>query len=181
MRVQSVEFCPDARLHWVVGEEDALCRISRHVHRRVEVHEHDDQVKLPDSTPVRAVSFVRRHPYERGVPPDLGLYLDACWQPPWPHHLLVWPDFGVPDEAEPVAAALRILLQRARSGQRVEVGCLGGHGRTGVALACLAVLTGTPASEAVNWVRTAYCARAVETDSQAAFVCAFPGLRETTA
>ncbi len=55
----------------------------------------------------------------------------------------------------------------------VEVGCLGGHGRTGTALACLAVLTGTPANEAVAWVRANYCAHAVETEAQEALVAAF--------
>ena len=55
----------------------------------------------------------------------------------------------------------------------VEIGCLGGHGRTGTALACLAVLAGTPAAEAVAWVRGAYCPKAVETDAQRAFVESF--------
>jgi hypothetical protein len=58
------------------------------------------------------------------------------------------------------------LLERARLGERVEVGCLGGHGRTGTALACLAILTGHPPGEAVAWVRANYCADAVETAEQ---------------
>ena len=60
-------------------------------------------------------------------------------------------------------------LVRAR-GDVVEIGCLGGHGRTGSALACLAVLTGVPADGAVDWVRAHYCPDAVETDEQRAFV-----------
>jgi len=51
-----------------------------------------------------------------------------------------------------------------------EIGCLGGHGRTGTALACLAVLAGHSPADAVAWVRTHYCDHAVETDDQAAFV-----------
>ena len=62
------------------------------------------------------------------------------------------------------------LLARARAGDAVEIGCLGGHGRTGTALACLAVLTGTAPDEAVAWVRRRYCDHAVETDAQRAFV-----------
>jgi protein-tyrosine phosphatase len=50
------------------------------------------------------------------------------------------------------------------------VGCLGGHERTGTALACLAVLTGHPALHAVAWVRSSYCTRAVETPEQEAFI-----------
>ena len=47
---------------------------------------------------------------------------------------------------------------------------LGGHGRTGTALACLAILTGHPATDAVAWVRARYCPQAVETASQEAFI-----------
>jgi protein-tyrosine phosphatase len=104
--------------------------------------------------------------------PSFGLYLDDHWAPPWQHTHRQWPDYGVPDPIE-LRYALEDLLGRARRGERVEVGCLGGHGRTGTALACLAVLTGTPPAEAVAWVRTAYCHKAVETDEQRAFVAAF--------
>ncbi len=64
------------------------------------------------------------------------------------------------------------MLQRARSGQHIEIGCLGGHGRTGTALACLAALAGHPAAAAVAWVRSSYCPQAVETPSQEAFIAA---------
>jgi protein-tyrosine phosphatase len=68
--------------------------------------------------------------------------------------------------------SLTDVLARARSRQRVEVGCLGGHGRTGTALACLAVLSGHSPGDAVNWVRANYCSDAVETPEQEAFVVA---------
>jgi hypothetical protein len=35
------------------------------------------------------------------------------------------------------------------------------------------VLTGTPADQAVDWVRARYCPKAVETDAQRAFVESF--------
>jgi protein-tyrosine phosphatase len=79
---------------------------------------------------------------------------------------------GVPDATE-LRVALEDVLDRSRRGEHVEVGCLGGHGRTGTALACLAVLTGTPPGEAVAWVRATYCEKAVETDEQDAFVASF--------
>ena len=87
----------------------------------------------------------------------------------WPHDLLDWPDFSVPGDPAPVVAALESLLQRARAGERVEIGCDGGHGRTGTALACLAVLCGHAPDDAVGWVRATSCERAVETDEQEAF------------
>jgi protein-tyrosine phosphatase len=50
--------------------------------------------------------------------------------------------------------------------ERVELACGGGVGRTGTALAVLAVLSGVAATEAVAWVRAAYHPRAVETPWQ---------------
>lgn len=85
-------------------------------------------------------------------------------------HWLDGPDFGVPADPAELMAALQCALERARAGQRVELGCLGGHGRTGTALACLATLTGHPADDAVEWVRAAYCKKAIETDAQVEFV-----------
>ena len=78
----------------------------------------------------------------------------------------------MPDAPE-LLVALDDVLDRSRRGEHVEIGCLGGHGRTGTALACLAVLTGVPPGEAVAWVRAAYREKAVETDEQRAFVAAF--------
>jgi protein-tyrosine phosphatase len=48
----------------------------------------------------------------------------------------------------------------------VEVACRGGVGRTGTALAALAVLDGLSPGEAVRWVRREYHPRAVETPWQ---------------
>lgn len=57
--------------------------------------------------------------------------------------------------------------------ERVEVACWGGHGRTGTALACLAVLDGLPADQAVAYVRRHYRAAAVETAEQEDYVLRF--------
>ena len=76
----------------------------------------------------------------------------------------------MPADSAAFVASLRSLLARARQGEVVELGCLGGHGRTGTALACLAVLAGTSPPAAVAWVRSAYCSQAVETPDQEAFV-----------
>jgi hypothetical protein len=135
-------------------------------------HVHRDAVTFADGTTVIGARFLVDDPYTCDEPPTFGLYLDEHWAPPWDHAHLPWVDFGVPD-AVALRVALEDVLDRARRGERVEVGCLGGHGRTGTALACLAVLTGTPPGEAVAWVRAAYCDKAVETDEQRAFVAAF--------
>jgi hypothetical protein len=138
----------------------------------VRPHVHRDAVTFADGTTVVGARFLVDDPYTCDKEPTFGLYFDTHWAPPWDHAHLPWVDFGVPDAAE-LRRALEDVLDRARRGERVEVGCLGGHGRTGTALACLAVLTGTPSGEAVAWVRAAYCEKAVETDQQHAFVAAF--------
>ena len=67
------------------------------------------------------------------------------------------------------------LWERAATG-RAEVACGGGRGRTGTALACLAVLDGVPPGEAVAYVRRHYDRRAVETPWQKRYVTRFLSL-----
>ena len=172
---RSVVACTQCKAHWYVDDEAPRCAASDHDHQRFDLHLHRSVVVLPDGIEVTAVSFDARDPYARDLAPDFGLYLDAQWDPPWPHDHIDWPDFGVPSDSAQVVAALRSLHQRALGGARVELGCLGGHGRTGTALACLAILCGVPCSGPVAWVRENYCTSAVESDQQEAFVVGFVG------
>lgn len=176
VEIRRVVACAECGLYWNEDSEPAKCRNADHKHHVFEAHRHLDTVILPDGTRLTGVSFDRAAPYSRARNPDYGLYLDPLWQPPWDHGHLEWPDFGGPASAEAVTEALGAILERARSGQVVEVGCLGGHGRTGTALACLAILAGYQASGAVAWARSSYCAKAVETPAQEAFVAGFKGL-----
>jgi len=96
-------------------------------------------------------------------PADFALLLAKGPVPPWPHRYICWPDFGIPADREDVLNALREAHRRARSGERVEVACRGGVGRTGTALAALAILDGLSRPEAVAWVRDTYHPRAIET------------------
>ena len=143
-------------------------------------HHHLDEVILPDGTSVWAASFPIDG-YDRGgaLAPDTGLYLDPHWAPPWPHRHLDWPDFELPVDVGAMVDGLNWVLAGARAGQRVEIGCIGGHGRTGTALACLATMAGGrrwQATDPVQWVRQTYCRDAIETDQQAAFARRFrPG------
>ncbi len=57
--------------------------------------------------------------------------------------------------------------------ERVEIACVGGRGLTGTAVAGLGVLAGTPASDAVAYVREHYDPKAVETPWQCRFVQRF--------
>lgn len=130
-------------------------------------------VAFPDGSRVRAAALADR----RADDPEraYGLYLDDAWAPSWPADVTAWPDFGLPDEPEVAARLISAAFLRARGGELVEVGCLGGSGRTGTVLACMAVLAGVPAAEAVPWVRAAYRPQAVETAEQEAWVRWFAG------
>ena len=171
--VTVILFCPICEAFWNEGDEPG-CSDTGHGHQRFERHRHRTPVVLPDGTTVVAVSFEDADPYGRDDAPAFGLYLDERWAPPWPHEVVAWPDFGVPDDRDAAVASLRSALDRARAGEQVEVGCLGAHGRTGTALAAMAVLAGHPPADAVAWVREHYCDRAVETDQQADFVADLP-------
>jgi hypothetical protein len=172
VEIRRVVACTECRLYWDEDSELAQCRSDDHEHRVFEAHRHLTPVVLPDGTRLTAASFDPVAPYSRARQPDYGLYFDSCWQPPWEHDHIDWPDLGVPAKPRALVEALKTVLERAHSGQAIEVGCIAGHGRTGTALACLAVLTGHPAIDAVAWVRSSYCAKAVETPEQQVFIAA---------
>lgn len=121
---------------------------------------------LPSGGQVRGRSL-RRGP-ARADEVDWGLHL-AGRRPaaaPWPARWVRWPDFWLPTSADDARDALEEALARITAGQRVEVACPGGVGRTGTALSALLVLQGVPAEQAVRTVRAAYHPRAVETPWQ---------------
>jgi protein-tyrosine phosphatase len=107
--------------------------------------------------------------------PEFGVYLlnkppaRTSWEARW----VRWPDFRLPVDARDAEDALREVWRRAGS-ERVEIACGGGRGRTGTALACLAVLDGLPAPAAVAYVREHHHRRAVETPWQRRYVTRFP-------
>lgn len=133
-------------------------------------------IELPDGTWVRGRGL--RNPTPDGPTPDFGLYLGSASlrrRNPiaWAHEWIEWPDFLLPRDSDAAIHQIRALHERARTGQRVEVACGGGIGRTGTVIACLAVLAGTPAAEAVAWTRKHYHHRAVETPWQRHWVSRF--------
>jgi hypothetical protein len=118
-------------------------------------------VALPSGARVRG-----RRLADPASPADFALLLAAGPAPPWPARRVRWPDLWVPSDPGDARDALREAHRRARAGERVEIACRGGVGRTGAALAALAVLDGLPADQAVAWVRAGYHRRAVETPWQ---------------
>ena len=90
----------------------------------------------------------------------------------WSSRWVRWPDWWLPVDGADARDALLELWRRAEA-ERVEVACSGGQGRTGTALACLAVLDGVPTPDAVRYVRQHYNPRAVETPWQRRYVTQF--------
>ena len=124
-------------------------------------------VELPDGRRVRGRGLRHGERLPPDPPPQLGVYLLGRPPPPtpWEQRWIRWPDFRLPSDRDAALATLRLAHERAAT-ERVEVACGGGVGRTGTALAVLAVLSGVDADEAVAWVRRAYHTRAVETPWQ---------------
>ncbi len=129
-------------------------------------------LRLPSGRMVRGRGL--RHPMPAGPDPAFALYLLGHEPPPvtWEARWLRWPDFWLPSDRAATAGALREAWTRAAC-ERVEIACAGGRGRTGTALACLAVLDGLPQRAAISFVRANYDPRAVETPWQRRFVTRF--------
>lgn len=129
-------------------------------------------LRLPSGRLVRGRGL--RHPLPSGPPPGFALYLLGREPEPvdWEYRWLRWPDFRLPSDRPATADALREAWRRAGT-ERVEIACGGGLGRTGTALAALAVLDGVPPGEAVAYVREHYARRAVETPWQRRYVTRF--------
>jgi protein-tyrosine phosphatase len=129
-------------------------------------------LRLPSGRLVRGRGLSKSLP--AGPTPDFALHLLGRQSPPvpWEARWVRWPDFWLPSDRADAAEALRQAWARAEA-ERVEIACAGGHGRTGTALACLAVLDGLPGSQAIAYIREHYAARAVETPWQGRFVTRF--------
>lgn len=129
----------------------------------------DGVVELPDGRRVRGTGL--RRPRRGAPPPDLAVYL--LGRDPrvtgWEYQWVRWRDFRLPDSTEQAVAALRGAHRRAAS-ERVEIACRGGIGRTGTAMAVLAIMSGVAPDDAVAWVRAHYHPRAVETRQQRRWV-----------
>jgi hypothetical protein len=143
-------------------------------------------ITLPDGTVLRGRGH--RESLPPGPLPTYGLYLGRLpdtaprrlvrrrkpvWRPDWPADWIDWPDFRTPRDGETAAALIQHAYLLARSGHRVEIACYGGTGRTGTVIACMAILAGYPADDAVTWARQHYRPRAVETRGQRRWITWF--------
>ena len=120
-------------------------------------------VELPDGRRVRGCGRARG-----AAPlPQLSVALRGRCPTDRPGELLWlrWPDFRLPASDDRALEVLRLAHARAAL-ERVELSCGAGIGRTGTAMAVLAMMSGVPADQAVAWVRAHYHPQAVETRGQ---------------
>lgn len=123
------------------------------------------EVELLDGTRVYCSSLWDTRKDEKDHP-DRGLYFDWSWKPDWRSELSHWPDFGCPTNLKATAEAIKDHYEFAKQGLKVDLGCIGGHGRTGTALACMYILSGAKPGEAGQLVRKQYCNEAIESKIQ---------------
>jgi protein-tyrosine phosphatase len=114
--------------------------------------------------------------------PDVGVYLDFSWaaitntdlkssdvfsvEGNGDYLIAKWKDFGV-ISLDKLETLVSIVVDELRADSVVEIGCIGGHGRTGTLLAAvLGKIEKLPAKRAVQEVRRRYCDKAVETQGQ---------------
>ncbi|QIP83711.1 protein phosphatase [Streptomyces sp. Tu 2975] len=132
----------------------------------------DGILRLPSGRLVRGRGL--RRPLPDGARLEFGVYLLGRRPPAtdWEGSWIRWPDFRLPADPAQARGLLEQAWARAAT-ERVEIACGGGRGRTGTALACLAVLDGVPAEDAVAYVREHYHRGAVETPWQRRYVLRF--------
>lgn len=84
-------------------------------------------------------------------------------------------DMGVPSSVEDTKRLVEWLSVQLIAKRKVHLGCIGGHGRTGMILAAL-VMHMTGNKDAITYVRENYCGRAVESLEQVDFLAAHFGV-----
>lgn len=120
---------------------------------------------------------------------DFGVYLDKSWTPVTLALYIPWADMGLPGlKYDYMDQAVDLIIRMSSKGQNVEIGCIGGHGRTGTLMALVVMRSGLDlegsssevAKRAIDYVRENYCSHAIESLTQEwyieAFYCVWQGL-----
>jgi hypothetical protein len=109
---------------------------------------------------------------------DVYVGFDGCFRQhgglPWearPATNVYYPitDGDVPQNLERFQGLVTWACNQLQAGKVVHMGCIGGHGRTGTVFAAI-VKQALGEADAIAWVRKNYCAKAVETDKQVAWL-----------
>lgn len=89
--------------------------------------------------------------------------------------LLDWPDMGIPYGLG--LEFWKALVEYIESkNSKVLIFCIGGHGRTGTAVASLLItMLNYSAKESIDWVKQNYCNKAIETKKQVEYIYSLTG------
>jgi hypothetical protein len=90
----------------------------------------------------------RRYPWEPGL-----------------EYLFPIPDMGVPPDLSLFKSLIQYLSEQIMLDKKIFIGCIGGHGRTGLVLSVL-VQSIAQEADAVTYVREHYCKKVVESSVQ---------------
>lgn len=78
-------------------------------------------------------------------------------------------DMCAPKSPKQFKAMIEWMSAQLALGKKIHMGCIGGHGRTGLVLAAL-VAHVNGEKDAIQWVRKHHCKKAVESESQVNFL-----------
>jgi len=110
---------------------------------------------------------------------DIGMHISHLTYP-WEtgeSFLFHIPDMKTPSNPEQFKKLIDWLSLQLISNKKVHLGCIGGHGRSGLALAALVkVMTGEV--DAITYVRENYCHKAVESSVQVEFLHIHFGIKK---
>lgn len=147
-------------------------------------HEKHPELKIGGGVFVGAACGSPRPGFNIYVGLDWGMTLvDPKW--PWakpvegaPEHELQYEitDHSVPKTPKVFREMVMWLCSQLELGKRIHVGCIGGHGRTGLLLAAVVAelkMTDDP----IKWVRENHCEKAVESISQVEYLVKHHGAK----
>jgi protein-tyrosine phosphatase len=90
-------------------------------------------------------------------------------------------DQHAPKNVDRFQKMITYLCNQLQAGKTVHVGCIGGHGRTGVVIAAIVAemkdyVMGQDNHDVIQWVRKHYCEKAVESWEQVKFLQKYYGV-----
>jgi hypothetical protein len=86
-------------------------------------------------------------------------------------------DMHAPKDVDRFKKLVTWLCTQLQNGQTVHVGCIGGHGRSGLLISSI-VAEALEKKDAIQWVRKHYCKKAVESKAQIQFLMKHYGVTE---
>lgn len=78
-------------------------------------------------------------------------------------------DYRAPSNHDSFKKMIEWIAQEIKSGKKVHIGCIGGHGRTGTVLSALVAYMNV-STDPIKYVRENYCKKAVESQEQIDFL-----------